>query len=310
MSIRKIKTPRSQKELTKKELSYIRGIYNKRFSADEACRRRPGISNIIAYEREWHIYPSVLDFLDKKSENYELKNLEKDIYLDVIRPFLNKIPRGSAIIDIGGGIGRFAIELARMGHSIHIVDSSKIALKRASRHLHNRNLNNFSLHWADAADLSMFPDNSFDAALAIELICYSDKPDKVIKELARVTGKGSIIIISVEGKYGGMLSDANVSLDKIPEILRHSLLHIKNHLYVRYYTPISLKRLLEKHGIEIMGIFGSHYVTDGAFHKLIDIDKLGDKKYKEGVLKIEKLCRKAPALKNLARAWIAVGRKR
>jgi len=288
----------------------LKTLYERRCSIDGVYKGHPAFSNIRAYEKEWGIYPSVLNFLDKKSENYKLKNFEKEIYLDIIRPFLNKMPRYSRIIDAGGGIGRFAVHLAKMSHRIHVVDSSEIALKKALRHFLDENLANFDLHWGDAGNLSMFSDNTFDAALAIELICYSDKPDKVVKELVRVTKKNGLIIISVEGKYGGMLSEPNVSFDKLSSILQDDLLYIKNHLYVHYYTPVSLNRLLEKCGVKIIDIFGSHYVTDGIFHRLINIDKLDDKNYKKDVFKIEKLCQKDPILKNFARAWVAVGRKR
>lgn len=287
----------------------LKALYERRSSIDAIYRKQPAFSNIIAYEREWGIYPSVLDFLDKRSENYKLKNFEKEIYLDIIRPFLDKIPKYSQIIDAGGGIGRFAVPLARMRHMVHVVDTSEIALKKALRHFLDENLDSFDLHWADAGNLSMFSDNTFDAALAIELVCYSDKPARVLKELVRVTKKNGLIIISVEGKYGGMFSESNVSLDKISSILQNDLLYIKNHLYVHYYTPASLKRLLEKCGIKIIDIFGSHYVTDGIFHRLINIDKLDDKDYRKDVFKIEKLCRNDPVLKNLARALVAVGRK-
>lgn len=40
------------------------------------------------------------------------------------------------------------------------------------------------------------------------------------------------------------------------------------------------------------------------------MDKLDNKDYRKNVLKIEKLCRNDPVLKNLTRAWVAVGRKR
>lgn len=288
----------------------LRTLYERQGSIDKICKGHPGMSNIIAYEREWGIYPSVLDFLDKESENYKLKNFEKQIYLDIIRPFLKKLPKDSSIIDAGGGIGRFAIELAKMGYKVNLVDSSEIALKKALRHFQNENLANFDLHLGNAANLSMFSNNAFDAAFAIELICYSDIPDRVVKELVRVTKKNGLMIISVEGKYGGMLSDSNVSFDKLSTIFRDGLLYIKNHLYVHYYTPESLKRLLKRCGVEVMGIFSSHYITDGIFHKLINIDKLDDKNYREDMLKIEKLCQKDHVLKNLARAWVAVGRKR
>ncbi len=283
---------------------------SKKNSINKVSRQGRGFSNIIAYEREWKAYPSVLDFLDKNSENYELKNFEKEIYLDIIQPFLNRMPKSSTIIDAGGGIGRFAIHLAKERHNVHLVDSSKTALKKALRHFRDECLTGFNLYLTDAANLSMFPDNIFDAALAIELICYSDKPKKVLKELVRVTKKKGLIIVSVEGKYGGMLSDSSASLGKVPGIMRNNFLYIKNHLYVHYYTPTSLKKLLEENGIKIMGIFGSHYIADGIFHKLIDIEKLGDENYKKEIVRLERLCRRDPILNNFARAWVAVGIKR
>lgn len=285
-------------------------LYKRQDSISKICKENPAMSNIVAYEREWGIYPSALDFLDKKSQNYKLKNFEKEIYFNLIHPFLDKIPKGSAIIDVGGGIGRFALELVKMGYKVHLVDSSQVALKKGLKHFRNENLANIDLHWGNVTNLSMFSDNTFDAAFAIELICYLDEPDKALKELVRVTKKNGLIIISVEGKYGSSLSDSNVSSDKISDILRDNLLYIKNHLYVRYYTSKTLRRLLEGCGIKVIDIFGCHYVPDGVFHRLINIDKLDDREYKKELLDIERFCRREPVLKNLARAWVAVGRKK
>jgi ubiquinone/menaquinone biosynthesis C-methylase UbiE len=292
------------------ESKLLEAFYKKRVSEEKICRKHPGMYNVVAYEKEWGIYPSALDFLDKNSENYHLKALEKKIYSNIMRPFLDRIPRCSNIIDAGGGIGRFAIDLARMGHKIQLVDSSKTALKKALKYFQEAGLTNFGLHLGDVANLSIFPDNSFDAALAIELICYCDTPEEATRELVRVTKENGLVVISVEGKYGGMLSDPSVSLDKIPKILKNDLLCLKDHLYVHYYTPNSLKNLLEKCGIEIINIYGSHYLTDGIFKRLFRVDKLDDKDYRKDVLNIEKLCREDPILKNFARAWVAVGRKR
>jgi ubiquinone/menaquinone biosynthesis C-methylase UbiE len=292
------------------ESKLLQAFYKKRGPISKICREHPGMYNVVAYEKEWGIYPLALDFLDKSSENYQLKALEKKIYLDIMRPFLDQIPECSNIVDAGGGIGRFAIDLAKMGHKIQLVDSSQTALKKAFKHFQEEDLTNFDLHLGDVVNLSVFPDNSFDAALAIELICYCDTPERAVRELVRVTKKKGLIIISVEGKYGGMLSDPDVSLDKLPQILHGDLLCIKDHLYVHYYTLTSLKRLLENCGIEVINIYGTHYLADGIFNKLLKADKLDCKDYKKDVLKIEKLCREDPILNNFARAWLAVGRKR
>lgn len=287
----------------------LKELYRGKNWDNKIFHKKPAISNIIAYEKEWSIFPSTLDFLNKESDNYQLKCLEKDIYLNIIYRFLNKIPKGSSIIDAGGGIGRFTSELIKKGYKVNLLDSSEIALKKALRHFVNADLPGFDLHWGNVNNLSMFADSTFDAAFAIELICYTDRPDQALKELVRVTKKNGLIIISVEGKYGSMLSDRNVSFDRLPGIFKIGSLYIKKHLYVNYYTPKTLKQLLEECGIRVVDIVGSHYVTDGIFHRLINVDKLDNKKYKNEIFKIESLCQNDPVLKGLARAWVVVGRK-
>lgn len=277
---------------------------------DKICREEPGLWNIVAYEKEWKIYPSYLDFLNKDSEMYELKNLEKEIYFELMRPFLNKLPEGSTVLDGGGGIGRFAFDLVKMGYGVHLVDACKTNLGIAQKYIKKRRIKNLSLHWTRVENLSMFRDNTFDATFAIELICYCTHPEKALKQLVRVTKKNGLIVVSVEGKYGAMLADPHIPVDKISQILNKNLVSIKNYLYVHYYTQESLKRVLENCGIKVLKIFGCHYVPDGIFHRLITTDKLGDKNYKEKILKMEKLCREDPVVKNLARAWLSIGRKK
>ena len=277
---------------------------------NKICSEYRGMNNVTAYEKEWRLYPHALDFMDKKSENYNLKILEREIYLDIICPFLSRMPKGSDILDAGAGIGRFAIELIKMGHKVQLIDSSETALKKAMRHLLDKNLTDFDLHWGSVTNLAMFPDNKFDVVFAIELICYCDKPEKALKELARVTKKNGLIIISAEGRYGGMLSDPHIRLNNLSQIFKHNLLYIKNNLYVKYYTPGSLRRLLNKCGIECLNISGCHYIPDGVFHHLLNIDRLGQRDYKKRLFEIERLCREDEVLKNLARAWVAIGRKK
>lgn len=274
-------------------------------------KQRPDICNIVAYEKEWHKYPTSFDFLAKDSEFYKLKDFEKEIYFNLMGSFLNQLPNKATILDAGGGIGRFACELVKRGYKVHLLDSSQMALKRALRHLlRQKKTVDFDLHWGDTANLSMFSDATFDGTFAIELICYCVNPKKILKELIRVTKKGGLIVLSVEGKYGGMLSDHNVSLGKITKIFKSNLLYIRDHLYVHYYTPETLYKLLEEYGIEVLNIFGCHYVADGVLHRLLKENKLDNKKDWKKLMKIEEFCQKDPVLSKLARAWVAVGRKR
>lgn len=293
------------------EDSNLKCIYEEPYSAIDILKRRPDICNIVAYEREWRKYPTVFDFLAKNSEFYKLKDFEKEIYFNLMGSFLSQLPNKATILDAGGGIGRFACEFVKRGYKVHLLDSSRMALRRALRHLlQQKKTVNFDLHWGDVANLSMFSDATFDGTFAIELICYCINPKKILKELIRVTKNGGLIIVSVEGKYGGMLSDHNVSLGKIIKIFKSNLLYIKNHLYVHYYTPETLYKLLEECGIEVLNIFGCHYLAEGILHRLLKENKLDNKKDWKKLMKIEEFCQKDPVLNKLARAWVAVGRKR
>lgn len=289
----------------------LKRIYKNQDVIANIYKNRLDICNITAYEKEWRKYPVAFDFLNKDSDNYQLKDFEKEVYFNAIRPFLKRLPEKAVILDAGGGIGRFACKFVKMGYNVHLLDSSLTALKKALRHLLQiGNVSDFNLHWRDAANLSLFSDGIFDSVCAIELICYCSNPERILRELARVTKKNGLIIISVEGKYGAALSDHNVSLRKLNTILKNDLLYIKNYLYVHYYTPNTLSKLLEKCGIEVLDILGCHYVADGIFHRLIKKDKLSDEKYRKNLLNIEESCRQDPVLKNLPRVWLAIGRRK
>lgn len=287
----------------------LKDIYQGK-NIDRICKENPGMWNIVADEREWQTYPQAFDFLDPQSQFYKLKAFERDIYLELISPYLEELPEGANLLDAGAGIGRFAIKLIEMGHFVHLFDASITSLKKALKHLLDEDATDFELHWGDVADLSVFSENNFDAALAIELVCYCTEPAQALRELVRVTKEGGLIIVSVEGKYGSMLFDENISLDNIRSVYENDLLCLKNHLYVHYYMPDSLERLLREAGIEVLTVLGCHYVPDGILHRLLREDKLESQEYRDKLLEVEKTCREDPVLKNLARAWLAIGRKR
>ena len=274
------------------------------------CRLSPELWNIVAYEEEWERHPEAMDFLDPYSGNYSLKKLERDLYIEIMRPYLDCMKKKAIVLDAGGGIGRFAIEVAKMGHTVHLVDASRTALKKAAKHLKKMHLDEeVNLHWADISDLSMFPDEYFDMTLAIEAVCYCKSPEGVITELARVTKKGGLLFISVEGKYGSMIADENVRMDDFQNVKKGKLC-IENNMCVHYFTKDSLARLMRRCGITMLEVTGTHYVADGIFGRWIDKKKLKNVDYRRKVLHIEKACREDEIIEKLARAWVGTGRKK
>jgi len=269
----------------------------------------PGRWNLTGYEKAWKEYPKDLDFLSKKSGHYHIKALEKEIYLEIINPFLKRLERNSVVLDAACGIGRFSEGLAKQGHKIYMVDSCETNLKKALHHLkQNKADKNAELFVADISNLPMFADGTFDMILGIEAICYCSNTEKALRELARVAKKGGIIIISVEGKYGSIIADENVSLRHFGSAYSNNELRIKDHTFTKYFSREELEETVKKAGIEILLSQGCMYVPNGIFHRLVDLKKLGGKKYRNKLLQIEKLCGSDPILSKLARVWIVIGK--
>lgn len=266
--------------------------------------------NLIGYEHEWDIFGDDLDFLMPDSPFRGVKEMERDIYLEDIGPILESLSNGATVLDAGCGVGRFAGYLSGKGFSVTIVDSSPSALWKALRNTSGEGEGEIDAYWADTGDMGFLSDDTFDAVLAIELLCYHIEPARVMRELKRVLKSNGFLILSVEGKYGGMLGDKNHTLDTLRQTFTRNILSVPNHLYVRYYTPEDLRRLIEESGLEVISITGSHYVTDGIFHKLINESSLDDPEYRDIVMDLERRCKDDPVLYPLARAWTAVARKR
>lgn len=86
--------------------------------------------------------------------------------LDVLKEHL--APR-SRILDLGGGLGRYALELIQWGHRVVLADISPDLLESARRTFAASELQAGieSIDEVNAVDLSRYEDNSFDAVLAL-----------------------------------------------------------------------------------------------------------------------------------------------
>ena len=289
---------------TNSKLKELYRNLNDQRKVSRICKRNAGFWNLVGEEIEWIKRPKDLDYLSIDSPFNSLKTFEREIYFNLINPYLKNIKKNSLILDAGGGIGRFTIELAKMGYRVHLVDFCKTSLKKAIRHaLEKKLIERIDFWWEDINNLSVFPDNYFDAVFAIEVICYCANPLKALKELVRVTRKGGLLFISVEGKYGSMLVDPRISLREFESIYYRNKLCIKNDVFVNYYTKEEFKKLIKKARMKVLSIKGCHYVADGIFHEF-----LSEKNY-EKLLKIEKICRKDQRFNRLARAWLGIGEK-
>jgi len=103
----------------------------------------------------------------------------------------------SKILEIGAGTGRYSIALAREGMDVTAVElvGSNLDILRSN----SRGMANIQSFPGDAADLSRFPDNSFDITLSLGPMYHLYEPDEVnraIDEAIRVTKPGGVIMFA------------------------------------------------------------------------------------------------------------------
>jgi ubiquinone/menaquinone biosynthesis C-methylase UbiE len=235
----------------------------------------PGLWNVQGYEKAWKEHPGIMDFLDPSAPNHREKLFQRDIYMGLIGRFLASLPEGSRILDAAGGIGRFAVPLARMGHKVCLVDACSENLEAARRHGKGLPIEYMLSGIEDMGSL----DRSFDAALAIEAICYCSEPEKALHEIKRRVKPGGIIILSVE--------------NRLPYGMEGDTISRKGDVHVKLYTEDGFRKMLESAGLKVLLLEGCHYISDGPFEGRLPM-----------TMEMERKMRKEH--RDMARAWLAV----
>lgn len=118
-------------------------------------------------------------------------------YLTTMRYIQKFLKPEAKILEIGAATGRYSIALAKMGYDVTAVDLVPHHIEIMRRK--TRRLNNFKCMVADALDLNMFEDNSFDMVLNFgpmyHLFHQKDK-HQAIKETLRVAKKNGICMFA------------------------------------------------------------------------------------------------------------------
>lgn len=105
-------------------------------------------------------------------------------------------PPPARIVDIGGGPGRYAIALAKLGYQVTLVDLSGKSLALAAEKAAAAQVNIEQLIHANALDLGMIPTNTYQAAIILgplyHLLEHKERV-QAIQEARRVVEPGGIV---------------------------------------------------------------------------------------------------------------------
>jgi len=144
-------------------------------------------------------HEDVIKYYDNYDEEHRLvKDRAHNIeYLTTMRYIQKFLKPGAKILEIGAATGRYSITLAKMGYDVTAVDLTPryVEIMKCK----SRRLKNFQCMVANALDLSMFKDNSFDLVLNFgpmyHLFNQKDK-NKAVKETIRVAKKNGICMFA------------------------------------------------------------------------------------------------------------------
>lgn len=217
----------------------------------------------------------------------EATEIDTERDLEIIKSFL---PKKGTILDAGGGIGRIAISLAKLGCKVVLLDISKTALNFAKECAEKEKVKIDFLE-GDVCNLK-FRDNSFDLVLALrDVVNYSLDVKKAAKELVRVLKNGGYLIASITNKTFWLtkVDRWNYKLERIKNILSTE----------RMLTEKELKELFK--GIKVEKIVGSGYCSGNIPSEVI--------KDKNGFVRLENFVGNHPELKFACEYLVLIGRK-
>ncbi|MBY0122677.1 class I SAM-dependent methyltransferase [Bacillus sp. S/N-304-OC-R1] len=133
---------------------------------------------------------------DEKSSSWSSKSKEmweNGSRKDIVPFFAQFVPEGSSVCDLGCGDGFGSLKLSDAGYKVTGIDVSEEMIARA------KSVNN-SDQFIKGDILNLpFPDDSFDAVIAINSLEWTEAPLKVLNEMQRVVKRGGFACIGILG---------------------------------------------------------------------------------------------------------------
>lgn len=168
------------------------------------------------------------------------------------------------ILDVGCGVGKVSLELARRFPGIEIVgvDVDQASIEHARRSLPLENAR--FLHIAELA-----PDERFDLVIASEVLEHVENPEEFLRALRKNLTEQGRLVLTVPNGYGpfeilslvqgilqitgihGLLRAAKRLLFPLRVVTQESLVTHANSPHINFFSFLALLRLIAKTGYEV-----------------------------------------------------------
>jgi 2-polyprenyl-3-methyl-5-hydroxy-6-metoxy-1,4-benzoquinol methylase len=126
-------------------------------------------------------------------------------FVSTLRLIEKYFPKDGRVCDVGGGPGRYSIELIRRGFTVTLFDLSDEVIRLARAQLDKLGLSAEQLIVGNAQDMSDLASESFDAVLLLGPMYHLVEPEKranVLRELARILKPKGRAIVAYLNSWG------------------------------------------------------------------------------------------------------------
>ncbi len=205
-------------------------------------------------------------------------------------------PEGGRAADIGGGPGRYAIELLKRGYRVTLVDLSEGLLGIARERLAAEGLRADAVVQADACQLDFLSDSSFDVALLMGPMYHLVNPEdrvQALRELLRILKPRGTAIVAYINSWGLMRALLTESPGYYKDLNNVHLLAgefsqigpQKGFTEAYFTVPPKAKEELTGAGFEILSYAGAESFCGGAYDPVTAIHGSDLEAY-ENILKV------------------------
>jgi len=178
----------------------------------------------------------------------------------VIEELSRKFPSPVSVLDIGCGAGLLTNALAKAGHAVTGIDLSEKSLETAQKHDASH-----SVHYEKANAYSLpFPDESFDAACAMDVLEHVEEPHLLIAEASRVLKEKGIFFFHTFNRnplsYLVVIKGVEWCVKNAPKNM---------HVYPLFIKPRELRSHCDDYQLTVQKIVGLHPALSAPFFRML-----------------------------------------